>query len=116
MKISHLCILGIILSVVSLNQPVKAELTGKGRNILAKEAELINLPGVLITEGSWNKLPDYHDRDFWQNIPDQVRQEYITKAEEYLNYDWPVVKATDYLEFVRPDLKGSHTVVFKSYK
>ena len=30
-----------------------------------------------------------------------MRKEYIQKAETYLDYDWPAVKATDYLEIIR---------------
>lgn len=80
---------------------VKAELTNKKRDILANESKAVDLAKVLITNNSWNKLPGYKDRDFWQNLPDTLRKEYITKAEGYLNYTWPVVKATDYLEFIR---------------
>ncbi len=79
----------------------QAELTNKKRNILANEAKAINLSKVLITNNSWNKLPDYKNRAFWQNLPENLRKEYIAKAEAYLEYNWPVVKATDYLEFIR---------------
>lgn len=79
----------------------KAELTNKKRDILANEAKAINLSKVLITNNSWNKLPDYKNRTFWQNLPDTLRKEYIAKAEASLEYNWPVVKATDYLEFIR---------------
>lgn len=78
-----------------------AELTNKERNILAKEAKAIDLSKSLITDNSWNKLPDYKNRQFWQSLPENIRAEYVTKAEQYLSYDWPVVKATDYLEFIR---------------
>jgi hypothetical protein len=80
---------------------VYAELTNKERNILANKAREIDLSKVLVTDNSWNTLPDYKNRQFWQNLPPNIRQEYITKAESYLKYDWPVVKATDYLEFIR---------------
>jgi len=83
------------------SNPAKAELTNKERNILANEAKAIDLAKALITDNSWNKLPDYKNRQFWQNLPANIRQEYITKAKEYLVYNWPVVKATDYLEFIR---------------
>jgi len=83
------------------SNPASAELTNKERNILANEAKAIDLAKVLITDNSWNKLPDYKNRQFWQNLPANIRQEYITKAEAYLAYNWPVVKATDYLEFIR---------------
>ncbi len=79
----------------------RAELTSKERNILAREADAIDLAGSLITDDSWNDLPKYETRSFWDNLPANIRQEYITKAEAYLTYDWPVVKATDYLEFIR---------------
>ena len=61
----------------------------------------IDLNKNLITDNSWNKLPDYKDRQFWQNVPANLRDEYISKAERFLDYNWPVVKATDYLEFIR---------------
>jgi hypothetical protein len=81
--------------------PLNAELTNKERNILAKEAKSIDLTKALITDNSWNKLPGYRDRQFWESLPVNVRQEYIRKAESYLDYSWPVVRATDYLDFIR---------------
>jgi hypothetical protein len=78
-----------------------AELASKERNILAKKAQSIDLEKVLITNNSWNKLPGYKNRQFWQTLPENIRQDYIKKAEKYLEYNWPVVKATDYLEFIR---------------
>lgn len=90
-------LLFFILSLI----PLQAELTPKERNILAKEARAIDLAGSLVTDNSWNKLPGYNDRKFWDNLPAETKQEYISRAEKYLSYDWPVVKATDYLEFTR---------------
>ncbi len=84
-----------------LPKQLLAQLPGKERNILAKEAQAIGLAKVLITDNSWNKLPDYKNREFWQSLPVTIRDEYITKAEQYLDYQWPVIKATDYLEFIR---------------
>jgi hypothetical protein len=73
----------------------------KDRNILANEANSIDLEKVLIKDNSWNSLPVYKDREFWEGVPQNLRKEYILRAERFLNYNWPVVKATDYLEFVR---------------
>jgi len=80
---------------------LKAELKPRERNILANEANAVNLASVMITDNSWNKLPDYKSRAFWDGLPAVTRQEYIGRAEKFLTYDWPVVKATDYLEFIR---------------
>lgn len=87
----------LIFSFIS----VRAELKPKERNILANEAKAIDLAKVLITDNSWNKLLGYKERTFWEGLPANIRQEYIKRAEGYMDYDWPVVKATDYLEFIR---------------
>jgi hypothetical protein len=89
------------LILFSASNTVSAELTNKERNILSNKARAIDLGKVLITDNSWHRLSDYKNRQFWENLPLNIRQEYITRAEEYLDYNWPVVKATDYLEFIR---------------
>jgi len=91
----------IALIFLFASNPVSAELNSKERNILANKAKVIDLAKVLITDNTWNKFPGYKNRQFWQNLPENIRKEYITKAEGYLDYNWPVVKATDYLEFIR---------------
>ena len=73
----------------------------KERNILANEAKSINLEQALLPDNSWNTLPGYKNRDFWNGLPENIRKNYIEQAEKYLNYNWPTVKATDYLELIR---------------
>jgi phosphoribulokinase len=46
-----------------------AELKPKERNILTNEAKTIDLAKVLITDKSWNNLPDYNNRTFWDGLP-----------------------------------------------
>ncbi len=92
---------GIAVIFLASTWHANAELKPKERNILANEAKAIDLGKVLITDDSWNKLPGYKTRTFWDGLPAETRQAYITRAEGYLTYDWPVVKATDYLEFIR---------------
>jgi len=71
------------------------------RFLLMKEAHDLDLGKVLIKDFSELKFPDYKDRAFWENLPGKIQADYIKKAEQYLDYDWPVVKATDYLEIIR---------------
>jgi hypothetical protein len=71
------------------------------RNILANEAGRINLNSCLITDSTWITFPGYKNRQFWSKVPSELRREYISEAEKYLDFDWPAVKATDYLEFIR---------------
>jgi hypothetical protein len=90
-----------IIFCVLVTGTARAELKPKERNILGSEAKSIDLGKVLISDNSWINLPDYGNRGFWDALPPEIRKEYISKAETYLKYDWPVVKATDYLEFIR---------------
>ncbi len=94
-------IAGLAMAFLLMSHQANGELKPKERNILANEAKAIDLSKVLITDNSWNILPDYKSRKFWDGLPLNIRKEYIEKAEGYLNYNWPVVKATDYLEFIR---------------
>lgn len=71
------------------------------RDILQKEAQQINLAQSLVKNFSDLNFPTYKSRDFWDNLPVEIRQQYIQEAEEYLNFNWPVVKATEYLEIIR---------------
>lgn len=87
--------------LVAVLLPVRAQEQGKQRDILMKELASIDLATALITDDSWNHAPRYSDRAFWNNLPAEVRQGYLADAEKYLDYNWPVVKATDYLEIIR---------------
>ncbi len=71
------------------------------RDILQKEAEQVNLAGTLIKDFSELNFPGYSDRNFWDNLPSNLKEQYVQEAEAYLEYDWPAVKATDYLEIIR---------------
>ena len=71
------------------------------RDILQKETKQVKLEQSLAEDFSSLNFPTWHDRSFWNNIPEHLRKQYIEEAEEYLEYDWPVVKATDYLEIIR---------------
>lgn len=71
------------------------------RDILQKESERIGLSTALVKDFSEIGFPDYKNRNFWNNLPEVIKQQYIEAAEKYLNYDWPAVKATDYLEIIR---------------
>lgn len=71
------------------------------RDILQKESNEIGLENALIKDFSEIGLPTYRDRDFWDKIPENLNKQYLMEAEEKLDYDWPVVKATDYLEIIR---------------
>jgi hypothetical protein len=71
------------------------------RDILQKEAKEIGIENVLVKNFTDLGFPTYQSRDFWEGIPEVMKKQYIADAEEYLDYNWPVVKATDYIEIIR---------------
>ena len=82
------------LSVVHLFATVE-------RNLLENNLTRQQLSQVLAKGTEWVKLPAYHDRAAWESLPQEIRANIIKRGESALGFDWPVVKATDYLEFVR---------------
>jgi hypothetical protein len=94
-------LVAVFIAAAVFTGTMKAELKPRERNILANEAKAIDLAKAMVPDDSWNNLPGYKDRSFWEALPAATREDYIKKAEGYLTYDWPVVKATDYLEFIR---------------
>jgi len=71
------------------------------RDILQNESNEIGLEEVLVKDFSEIGFPTYKDRDFWNRLPENLKGQYISNAEKKLDYNWPVVKATDYLEIIR---------------
>jgi hypothetical protein len=71
------------------------------RDLLQGKAGQVDLAGVLIKDFSELNFPDYGSREFWNALPETLRNQYIENAEGFLHYDWPIVKATDYLEIIR---------------
>jgi len=71
------------------------------RDVLQKEAKEISISNALVKDFADLDFPTYKDRDFWNNLTDDLRNQYVTEAEEANDYDWPVIKATDYIEIIR---------------
>lgn len=71
------------------------------RNLLQKAADLEKVKSALVMDQKWVSYPDYSDRAGWDQFLGEYKDDYIRKGEAFLNYEWKVVKATDYLEFGR---------------
>lgn len=46
-------------------------------------------------------LPTAKDRDFWESISAEDKNVYMEEAEYYLGYEFPIIKATDFMEYYR---------------
>ena len=71
------------------------------RDLLQKEAKETGLSQSLVKNFSEIGFPDYYNRPFWNNLPEGFKKQYIEEAEKANTCNWPVVKATDYLEIIR---------------
>lgn len=71
------------------------------RNMLVKQADEKKLKEILILNQEWVTYPDYTDRSGWDTFLGTFKDEYIRRGEKRLNYQWQVIKATDYLAFER---------------
>ena len=92
----RILILATLISCFSL-----AGFAMEKRDILVKKAETIGLAGALVSDFRELGFPDYRNRSFWNSLPQSFRDQYVQRAENFLDYDWPVVKATEYLEIIR---------------
>ena len=78
------------------------------RNQIQKEAGIFRLKSILQMDRSWVSYPGYKDRNGWDILMGELKNDIIRKGEESLNHEWKVVKATDYLEFEK---SGSRRIV-----
>ncbi len=83
------------------------------RNVLMDSYSRGVVRQALTLDHSWIKYPAYRDRAGWERIPAEIRKATISRGEKFLGHPWPVIKATDYLEFTR---KGNRAVVDNTLK
>src|SRR5687768_6349552 len=71
------------------------------RDLLQKKASLLQVKESLVPKNEWIKYPAYTNRVAWDLLTGSRKQELIQKGEQYINYEWKVIKATDYLDYER---------------
>lgn len=76
--------------------------------MLQTAANKAALASSLVQSDQWIKYPAYADRLAWDQFSKLNKPTIIKEAERYLQYDWKVAKATDYLAFERT---GSRTAM-----
>lgn len=60
-----------------------------------------NLKEKVTSIEDFTPFPKASDRIYWSSIPEELSKPLIKNAEKYLNYTWPPLTATMYMEFVR---------------
>ncbi|WP_455641271.1 heparinase II/III family protein [Parabacteroides sp.] len=90
-----LTLLCLLLGIIS---PIYAYVE---RDLLQQAADISTLESVLVLNQEWVKYPGYTDRAGWDQFLGDYKDEYIKRGEKLLNYEWKVIKATDYIEYER---------------
>ena len=72
------------------------------RNLLQKAAgSEEQLKEALVMNQKWVPYPAYNDRAGWNELLGTNKESLIRAGEKMLNYEWKVIRATDYLEYER---------------
>lgn len=78
------------------------------RDYIQKSTTFEQVRESLVMDRGWVPYPDYSDRAGWDRMMGQHKERIIKGGEKYLDYQWQVVKATDYLEF---DKSGNRKIM-----
>lgn len=78
--------------------PVKAQVK---RDLLQKNISSKDLQQIIIKDNSWIPYPTYDQREAWKDLTEPVHVDLIRRGEKYIDFEWRVVKATDYLAYER---------------
>lgn len=88
----------------------------ENRNLLIHSLNRKQIAENLNSAKKWVSYPAYEEREEWSKLPDEVRKTIIKEGEAYLNYDWPIVKASMYLEFTRTGDRSKDAAVNSARK
>ncbi len=88
----------IVVLLLIGTQAIKAY---EKRDILQKSSDTLKVKKALIANRQWVTYPAYSDRKAWDTLTGAAKEYLIKCGEEALDYQWQVVKATDYIEFER---------------
>lgn len=73
----------------------------KEHYMLSKDMTFEKLKPFVVTNQKWVDYPSYEDRAGWAKMMGEFQDDYIKAGEEYLDYEWIHIDATDYLIFER---------------
>src|SRR5258708_28350124 len=90
-------------SLFALNTPTvdSAAPRGKQRNLLAKACSPDKLKQSLLPREKYHPFPTIHDRSAWEALRPETRATFLAAGEKHLQYKWPEMPATTFLEYAR---------------
>ena len=64
-------------------------------------ASVKELRKILLSREEFHPFPKYEEREYWENLPQSVKEYYQNKKEEILSFAIPNLNATDYMNVAR---------------
>ena len=69
-----------------------------GKDLLTGNVSQKELDSILIPFSEWQPYPKIDEREFWENLPEKVKTDYINKAEKYTGKEWEILPASVFLD------------------
>jgi hypothetical protein len=82
------------------------------RNLLSSAYNKEKLLEIYQTQSAWKPFPAFEEREAWAGLPEVVKTAHIKAAEEALEYNWPVLPATLYMEYGRVGNRSNYQAVY----
>ncbi len=82
----------------------------QNRNLLSKAFSKEKVADMIVED--WQYFPSYKDHTAWKNLPDALKKEIIRRGDEALEYPWPILPASLYLEFSRNGNRSNFQAVY----
>ncbi len=70
-------------------------------SILSRSYPSSELQKMLISQKDFRPFPQWQDREQWMALSDHIKQQLIERGEKALNYKWPALPASLFLDFAR---------------
>src|SRR5512138_2030667 len=70
------------------------------RRLLSGRYSVDRVAAALLPAGGWKPYPAASDRGAWESLPADVRSGMIEAGQSQLGAEWPIPKATRFLEYV----------------
>jgi len=82
------------------------------RNIIKNRYTFEQVKDALVMDQKWVLYPAYSDRAGWDRMTGEYKDGIIKNGEKYLDYEWKVIKATDFLAY---DQNGNRVIMETPY-
>lgn len=78
------------------------------QQVMTKRFSIEQILNSISEKRDWVPYPEYSDRTGWNSLLGEHKNFLIKRGERRLNYEWKVIKASDYLEY---ELSGNRNVM-----